>query len=131
MRYIIPVKIPNYSVLNSIDIEKRKEVVEPFINSIVNKPDSFEVHEDKYELQKVVYNEFYRYYTIDKLYCYKDAKILRYDFNYDINTFFIVVEADENFNPSGVFYFRAIKTELVDELSTIKIVGIDYIVKGE
>lgn len=124
MRYIIPVKIPDY-------IENREEVIEPFINSIINKPDSFEVHGDKYELQRVVYNEFYRYCTIDKLYCYEGAKIIRYDFSYDINTFFIVVEADEDFNPSGVFYFRAIKTELVDGSSTVKIVGIDYIVKGE
>lgn len=134
--YIIQVKIPD-GLEKSEQIE---EALEKYVKGILNNPGTFEVF-DSFQSRSSAFQStnnkpFYltRFCSIDNMNAYLYAFISNFDFNHEIGEYFVEVTADDKFNPNGKFYPRVLthhsdKTSENEE-GDIRIVGLDYIVKG-
>lgn len=130
MKYIIPVYVQN-----EFDTVEKMKVFEDalsiFIKHRLHKMNAFEVHDSKFDQQRELCgdNKILRFCTTNMRFCYLGASIVGYDFNSEIGTYFLEVEADENFKATGTFCPRFLIHRDSPEFGG-QVVGLDYIVKG-
>lgn len=129
MKYIIPVYVYN-EINNPEDLKVFESSLLSFVKHAMDIPNMFELHEDKDSVRHEVYDKgMLRRCTTKPELCYPVAIITNYDFNSEIGTYFLEVDADENFKSSGVFYPRLLVSNPLDK-KHMRITGLDYIVKG-
>ena len=140
MKYIIPVK-----VLEDYEHSKQfEEALKKFIDERAGYFNTFEIFDSINTRTRAFYPygdkrhnfDYVRFCTTDPRNCYEGATFSgAFDFDSDLDTYFIEVSADDKFNASGAFYPRAFtqhnKRNPENKSTNVQIVGIDYIVKGE
>lgn len=130
MKYVIPVYVRT-DIESLEDLKLFETAMGAFIGHRLGIPNTFEVHGNKFAMQHEVYGDekVLRICTTDIKFCYPGASITNYDFNSEIGTYFLEIEADENFKSGGTFCPRLLVAK--DSMDKVgQVVGLDYIVKG-